>query len=145
MVKARAERDWHFLLPLLARSLPLFRPPMTWGTRSVGVCFHRTPADCSGLATWRSLVIRSKSRNVALYSGMNRGSILKPCCFSRCADSSAAGASPISETARRKRSIGFIRSLHVVRGNLGCIGRRIGSASVRGMWRSGRRMGGLRR
>jgi hypothetical protein len=61
---------------------------------------------------------------------MNAGSILKPCHSCRFVDSSAAETSPISATARRKSSIGFISSLRVVRGNLRCIGRRTGSDSM---------------
>jgi hypothetical protein len=95
-----------------------------------------------GFASWRSLFVLSKFCRVALNSGMNAGSILTPCFFSRCADNSAAEASPISARALRKSSIGFIGILQVVRWNLGCIGRWAGRSSIRKIWRGACRMGG---
>lgn len=85
-----------------------------------------------GLASWRNLDVLSKFRRVALKSGMYAGSILTPCFFSKWDDNTAAEASPISATARRKSSIGFIGILQAVGWNLGFIGTWLGWSSMEG-------------
>src|ERR1700733_14216737 len=85
-----------------------------------GRLVHAASDGCSrrmGFTSWRNFVVLSKSFKDDLKMVMNAGSNLTPYIFSMCADNSTAETSPISATARRKTSIGFIDILQVGREN----------------------------